>query len=48
VTLAVGGPAGFFAAAFVAAGAYQLLLAAEVATALVPSRNRGRRWRERR
>jgi hypothetical protein len=43
LTLAVGGPGGVFVAAFVAAGAYQLLLAVEVATTLVPSRRRDRR-----
>lgn len=37
-----GGAAGYFVAAFVAVGVYQLLLAAEVASALAPRRTRAR------
>lgn len=43
LTLPVSGVAGFFVAAFAAVGVYQLLLAAEVAAALVPRRKRVRR-----
>lgn len=43
LTLVLGGAGGFFAAAFVAVGAYQLLLAVEVAVALAPRGKRPRR-----
>jgi hypothetical protein len=43
LTLMVSGPGGFFVAAFVSVGLYQLLLAVEVSAALAPARGRRRR-----
>jgi hypothetical protein len=43
LTLVLGGIGGFFVSAFVAVGAYQLLLAVEVAAALAPGRKEPRR-----
>lgn len=43
LTLLLGGFGGFFVAAFLAVGIYQLLLAVEIAVALAPHAKRGRR-----
>ncbi|HEY1564086.1 MAG TPA: hypothetical protein VGF72_05320 [Gaiellaceae bacterium] len=43
LTLVLDGAGGFFAAAFLAVGIYQLLLAVEVAVALAPRPGRARR-----
>lgn len=42
LTLLLGGFSGFFVAAFLAVGVYQLLLAVEIAVALAPRAKRGR------